>query len=174
MHTQPLGGTMLDTGASYNTCYTPSMFLTRHMRMTTDQSKTLTRGADQALTSFNGLVKELDPAGADDIQAYRTWLEKRAPIDFTETRFLERKNDLLAVSRPGSISATRSSQHQSAVVWLPAMLVLPLLAFVIVPSVLGRLVVIALIGGAGFRQVTLTPELLAYMTVQEWSIAASV
>ena len=150
------------------------MILKRHMRMTTDQSKTLTRAADQALTSFNGLVKELDPAGADDIQAYRTWLEKRALIDFTETRFLERKNDLLAVSRPRSVSATRSSQHQSAVVWLPAMLVLPLLAFVIVPSVLGRLLVIALIGGAGFRQVTLTPELLAYMTVQEWSIAASV
>jgi hypothetical protein len=48
---------------------------------------------DQALTSFNGLLKEMDPAGAEDIQAYRTWMEKRSPIDFTETRFLERKND---------------------------------------------------------------------------------
>ncbi|KAF1916372.1 hypothetical protein BDU57DRAFT_574289 [Ampelomyces quisqualis] len=128
---------------------------------------------NQALTSFNGLVKELDPAGADDIQAYRTWMEKRAPIDSTETRFLERKHDLLAVSRPAGASTTRGGQQQPAVIWLPAMLVVPLLAFVIVPSVVGRLVVIALISGAGFRQVTLTAELVAYMTVQEWSIAAS-
>jgi hypothetical protein len=130
---------------------------------------------DQALTSFNGLLKEMDPAGAEDIQAYRTWMEKRSPIDFTETRFLERKNDLLAVSRRAAVvSTTRGGgQDKSSVIWHALALVIPLLAFAIVPSLLGRLVVIVLIGAAEVRQVTLTPELMSYMTVQEWSIAAA-
>jgi hypothetical protein len=129
---------------------------------------------DQALTSFNGLVKELDPASTEDIQAYRAWMEKRAPIEFAETRFLERKHDLLAVSRRTSEMAARGAQHLSAAIWLPLVLVLPFLAFAIVPSLLGRLIVIALMGAAGLRQVTSTPELMGYLTVQEWCIGASV
>jgi hypothetical protein len=142
--------------------------------MTTDDGGMADSITDQALTSFNGLLKEMDPAGAEDIQAYRAWMEKRAPIDFAETRFLERKNDLLAVSRRTAVvSTTRGAQQQSAVLWLALALVLPLLAFAIVPSLLGRLVVIALIGATEVRQVTSTPELMSYMTIQEWSIAAS-
>jgi hypothetical protein len=134
----------------------------------------LTRRTDQALTSFNGLLKEMDPAGAEDIQAYRAWMDKRSPIDFTESRFLERKSDLLAVSRrPAVVSTTRGGQDKSAVIWHALALVLPLLAFAIVPSLVGRLVVIALIGAAEVRQVTLTPELMSYMTIQEWSIAGA-
>jgi hypothetical protein len=131
---------------------------------------------DQALTSFNGLLKEMDPAGAEDIQAYRAWMDKRSPIDFAEARFLERKSDLLAVSRrPAVVSTTtRGGQDRSAVMWHALALVFPLLAFAIVPSLLGRLVVIALIGAAEIRQVTLTPELMSYMTIQEWSIAGMV
>jgi hypothetical protein len=128
---------------------------------------------DQALTSFNGLLKELDPASAEDVQAYRAWMEKRTPIDSTESKFLEHKNDLLAVSRPTSVSATHSGQHQAAIVWLPLVLVLPILAFAIVPSLFGRLVVIVLIGAAGLKQVTSTPELMSFMTIQAWSVAAS-
>jgi hypothetical protein len=132
---------------------------------------------DQALTSFNGLLKEMDPASAEDIQAYRAWMEKRAPIDVAETRFLERKNDLLAVWRPTAVvSTTRGSRQppQSAdVIWMALALVLPLLAFAIVPSLLGRLVVIGLIAAVEARQVTLTPELMNYMTFREWSLAAA-
>ena len=100
-------------------------------------------------------------------------MEKRAPIDHAETRFLERKHDLLAVSRRTPVSTTHGGQLQSAAIWLPMGLVLPLLAFAIVPSLLGRLVVIALIGAAEARLVTSTPELMTYMTIQEWAAAAS-
>jgi hypothetical protein len=125
------------------------------------------------LTSFNSLLKELDPANPEDIQAYRAWMEKRAPIDHAETRFLERKNDLLAVSRGACVSTTRGGHDQSAAVWVPVLLAIPLLAFAIVPSLSGRLVVIALIGAAEARLVTSTPELIGYMAVREWTVAAS-
>jgi hypothetical protein len=122
----------------------------------------------------------MDPASAEDIQAYRTWMEKRAPIDVAETRFLERKNDLLAVSRRTAVVSTapgggggRGQPQTSDVIWLAMALMLPLLAFAIVPSLLGRLVVIGLIAAAEVRQVTLTPELMNYMTIQEWSVAAA-
>ncbi|KAH7081830.1 hypothetical protein BKA63DRAFT_530772 [Paraphoma chrysanthemicola] len=127
---------------------------------------------NQALTSFNSLLKSLDPASAEDIQAYRVWLEKRAPIDYPETRFLERKNDLLAVSRRPSVSTPRG-QSDSPFVWLPLGLAIPLIAFAIVPSLLGRLVVIALITAAELRLATTTPEVMTYLTFQEWAMAAS-
>ncbi|EAT89831.2 hypothetical protein SNOG_03100 [Parastagonospora nodorum SN15] len=129
---------------------------------------------NQALTTFNGLSKDLDPASVEDIQAYRAWIEKRTPVDNAETRFLDRKNDLLAISRRPSVGPMHGGQQQPPIVWLPLVLVLPILAFAIVPSLLGRLVVITLIGAAGLRQVTSTPELMSYMTIQEWSIAAAV
>ena len=104
-------------------------------------------------------------------------MEKRSPIDPAETRFLERKHDLLAVSRRTSVSTPPrvglGQQQQHAAIWLGLIFLSPVLAFAIVPSLLGRLVVIALIGAAGLRQVTSTPELMNYMSVQEWSIAGS-
>lgn len=101
-------------------------------------------------------------------------MEKRAPIEHAETRFLERKHDLLAVSRGRIVSTTRGATDQSIALWFALVLVLPLLAFAIVPSLLGRLVVIALIGAAEARLVMSTPELMSYMSVREWAAAASV
>lgn len=60
-----------------------------------------------------------------------------------------------------------------AAAWLPLALVLPLLAFVIVPSMLGRLVVIAVIGGAGLRVATMIPEVQSLMDMQRWMIAGA-
>jgi hypothetical protein len=101
-------------------------------------------------------------------------MEKREPIEYTETRFLERKNDLLAVSRRTTVSAAPDGQHQSTAAWLPLILVLPLMAFAIVPSLLGRLVVIALICAAEMRLITTTPELMGLMSMRGWSAGASV
>jgi len=119
------------------------------------------------------LLKELDPASPEDIQVYRAWMEKRVPIDHTESRFLERKNDLLAVSRGACVSTTSVGQDQSVIVWLALLLAVPLLAFAIVPSLSGRLVVIVLTGAAEARLVTSTPQLMSYMAVREWAVVAS-
>lgn len=121
------------------------------------------------------MLQNLDAAKMEDIQAYRAWMERRAPIDYAETRFLERRTDLLAVSRRRSASAVGGvSSHQSAAIWLPLILVLPLMAFAIVPGLLGRLIVLLLIGAGILKLVTSTKELMELMTTREWAGCFSV
>lgn len=116
------------------------------------------------------MLKNLNQADSKEIQTYRTWMEQRSPIDHAETRFLERKEDLLAVSRTRSTNATGGvTSHQSAAIWLPLILVLPLMAFAIVPGLLGRLFVLFLIGGAILKLLTSTKELMELMTAREWA-----
>ena len=117
----------------------------------------------------------MDSSTPENIQAYRLWMDKRSPIDLSETRYLHKEADLVAVSRKSSLSAARggAGAHHSPAVWFPLTLTLPLMAFAIVPSLLGRLVVIGLIGGAELMLITSTPELRDFMTIQEWSAAAS-
>lgn len=136
----------------------------------------LTRYADSALTSFNTMVKTLDPANTEEVQAYRSWMEKRTPIDHTETRFLEHKNDLLTVSEGGSASVVGgvTPPAQSGGMWLPLVLVLPLMIFAFVPGLLGRLVILSLTGAASMKLITSTKELVDMMTAHEWAICFSV
>ncbi|KAF2115209.1 hypothetical protein BDV96DRAFT_599578 [Lophiotrema nucula] len=131
---------------------------------------------NQALSSFSSMLKNLDPANTDDIQVYHTWMERHAPIDKAETRFLERKNDLLTVSRNTTRRSASSvggvGLHQSMAIGLPLIAVLPLIALAVVPGLLGRLFIIVLIGTAEVAVVVST-ELIDFMTVQEWVICAS-
>ncbi|KAF2477851.1 uncharacterized protein BDR25DRAFT_4530 [Lindgomyces ingoldianus] len=128
---------------------------------------------NQALSSFSSAVKNLDAANAEEIQAYRTWMEKHAPIELSETRFLDRKDDLLAISRRRSASNVGGvGPHQSAAIGLPLILVLPLFSFALVPTLLGRLFIIILIGAAEVTVVAST-ELMGVMTIGEWVTCAS-
>ncbi|KAL5441497.1 hypothetical protein PMIN05_004431 [Paraphaeosphaeria minitans] len=130
---------------------------------------------NSALTSFTTMVKMLDPANAEDVQAYRSWMEKRTPIEHAETRFLEHKKDLLRVSEGVSASTVGGvTARQSAAIWLPLVLVLPLMAFAIVPGLLGRLVVLSLTGVAVMKILASTKELMDMMTAREWTCCFSV
>ena len=98
-------------------------------------------------------------------------MKQQKPIHEAESRFLERQADLVTFSskRHPSIDPNAGT-NQHVAMWLP---LLPFVAFSIVPSLLGRMVVIALISAAGLRTVTSTPELIAIMTVREWMYATS-
>lgn len=134
----------------------------------------LTSRADSAFTSFNTMSKEMDAAQPKDIQAYRAWLEERKPIDYAETRFLQHSSDLLAVSRRSANTGGGASSHQSAAIFLPLILVLPLMAFAIVPGLLGRLFILVVIEGGIIKIVMSTKELLELMTPREWAGCVSV
>ena len=98
-------------------------------------------------------------------------MKQRNPIHEAESRFLERQADLVTFSSKRHASIEHSAgTNQHVAMWLP---LLPFVAFSIVPSLLGRIVVIALISAAGLRTVTSTPDLMAIMTVREWMYAAS-
>ncbi|KAF2739527.1 hypothetical protein EJ04DRAFT_426619 [Polyplosphaeria fusca] len=128
---------------------------------------------NQALSSFSTMLKNLDPASTEEVHAYHSWMEKHAPIDCSEARFLEQKDDLLAVSRRRSAASVGGAGlHQSMALGLPLMAVLPLIALAVVPGVLGRLFVIVLIGSAEVGVVVST-ELMGLLTVREWVVCAS-
>ncbi|KAH9869214.1 hypothetical protein IAQ61_006419 [Plenodomus lingam] len=134
---------------------------------------------NQALCSFHTLLKELDPTTTEDVQAYRSWMEKRTPIDYTEARFLSREQDLVVVSRKSSAvghdhvaAPHHHDHHHSAAVWFPLTLTLPVMAFAIVPNVLARLVIVTLICSAELWMVTVTPELKSFLSTREWVFAA--
>lgn len=143
-------------------------------KIDTHSSKTDLAHTDQALSSYSNMLRNLDAPNTADIHAYHTWMEKHAPIDRNEARFLERKTDLLAVSRRRSAIAVGGvGPHQSAAIGLPLILILPLMAFAVVPGLLGRLFIVILIGAAELMLVTST-ELIDLMTVKEWVACSSV
>ncbi|KAF2639927.1 hypothetical protein P280DRAFT_22690 [Massarina eburnea CBS 473.64] len=129
---------------------------------------------NSALSSYSTMLKDMSPADTEDILAYRTWMEKRTPIDFTESRFLERKDDLLAFSRRRSASPVGGvPSHQSAAIWLPMILVMPLMAYAIVPGLLGRLFILCSIGAAIMKLLTSTKGVEKLMTAREWAACFS-
>jgi hypothetical protein len=102
-------------------------------------------------------------------------MDEHDPIDFAESQFIERDDDLVAITRkPSPTTEIVGASQQSAAVWFPLTLVLPLMAFAIVPSLLGRIVVVVLIVAAEMKIVSETPELRGFMGSREWSVAASV
>ena len=119
------------------------------------------------------MIKNLDPANSEDLQVYRTWMEKHAPVDKFESRFLDHKNDLFSIARNKPASyASGVGPVQSAALGLLLILVLPLLAFAMIPGLLGRLFIIILIGSAEVAVVAST-GLVSLMTVKEWVTCAS-
>jgi hypothetical protein len=129
--------------------------------------------ADQALSSFSNMLKDLDAPNTDQVQVYRSWMERHAPVERSEAQFLDRKHDLVAVLRRGSATTVGGvNPHQSAAMGLPLIALIPLMLFAIVPGFLGRLFIIAVIGAAEVSVVTST-ELMDLMAVREWVICAS-
>ncbi|CAI6334640.1 unnamed protein product [Periconia digitata] len=123
---------------------------------------------NSAMSSFTNLLKDVSPAQTADIQAYRSWMEKRTPITTGETRFLDVKDDLLTVSRNGAASKPGGAPSHETATALPIILAMPLLAFAIVPGLLGRLAILCLNGAAVMKLLTSTRELKELMTVREW------
>ncbi|KAF9696823.1 hypothetical protein EKO04_005250 [Ascochyta lentis] len=123
---------------------------------------------NRALSAFSD-IKNLPSARPLDVDRYRAWMKQRNPIHEAESRFLERQADLVAFPPRGEADVGYGvGTNQHAAMWLP---LLPLMAFSVVPSLLGRIMVIALISAAGLRMVTSTPELTAMLTVREWMYA---
>jgi uncharacterized membrane protein len=140
---------------------------------------------NSALTSFSTMKQKLDPANAGDIQAYHEWMEKHGAIDQTESRFLEHKTDLIALPQitlkrkpkpvaQAHVGGTTAGLAQSAAIGLPLILILPLVAFAMIPGLLGRLFIISLIGAAEVAVVSSTPELMGLLSVKEWTYCASI
>ncbi|CAN9468114.1 unnamed protein product [Alternaria alternata] len=148
---------------------------------------------NKALLSFSNVSKSLEQAPAQAIQDYREWMDEHDPVDETESSFLEQDEDLVtigprkpAVSTPtttatatGTSTATPAAgqdapQSAPPAITFPLLLILPLVAFAIVPSLLGRIIVIGLAVGMEGKIVRETPQLMRLLSLRNWSVAAAV
>lgn len=136
----------------------------------------LTLVTDNTMISFGKMLSVLEPAKADDVSAYESWIREHAPIVERETRFLTRQADLMSFSQRHQ---RQEQQHhsnssgdqvlQTAMLALLLFLVLPLIAFPQIPSVGGRLFILAIIGAAEVAMVSST-RFSSLMSGKEWRI----
>ncbi|KAL8788399.1 MAG: hypothetical protein Q9195_007317 [Heterodermia aff. obscurata] len=123
---------------------------------------------DLALSSYSNLAKCLEPASQPDIDAYRSWIAKHAPLVEQETDFLLNKSDLTSVSR-SNIQMLRQPDATPVIV-VAVVLVSMIVVFKVVPQILARLVISAVVGLGGLC--TLAPSMWDDVTrIKEWKYA---
>ncbi|PKX92165.1 uncharacterized protein P174DRAFT_373839 [Aspergillus novofumigatus IBT 16806] len=95
--------------------------------------------------TYSRVLQTIPSASDKDIETYRTWMKDHSPIITAESRFLDHGKDLISLS-PRRASPTASVY--SAIIIASAAILLPLLAFSMISEFSGRLLVVALVGGA--------------------------
>lgn len=94
----------------------------------------------------------LAPAAPSDIDTYRKWMTANAPIAEPEAAFLGHATDLVNLDSGGNKAAPTHVVRRSVVYFAVAAaavaVILPLLAFSAISEYFGRLVVVAIVGGA--------------------------
>ncbi|KAE8401695.1 hypothetical protein BDV37DRAFT_175026 [Aspergillus pseudonomiae] len=104
-----------------------------------------TQQYNNALSAYSKVTQALPSASDKDIDMYRAWMKENAPVAVAETRFLEHNKDLISLTT-GSTSNAPSAF--SAIIIASAAILLPLLAFSMIAEFSGRLLVVAMVGGA--------------------------
>lgn len=115
---------------------------------------------DRALTSYTNLTKSLGPASHADISAYRTWITEHSPIVETESAFLNKELDLISVSSDsaGRLDFRSGTALETPVVVVTFGLLSTIMVFKLVPQILARLVISAMVGVAILC--TLSPKIM--------------
>ncbi|TKA30316.1 hypothetical protein B0A50_02543 [Salinomyces thailandicus] len=126
---------------------------------------------NRAMSAYNRPGKTtLSAATEGDIQVYQDWMTRHVPIHEAEARFLQNGKDLMV---PGKTApGTETSTRQAALACLPVGLLLPLLLFSIIPTLLGRLAVTALIAVGAFI-VAATTGIRYVMQPREWAVCGA-
>ena len=136
------------------------------------QIQRLTIHSDRALSSYSNLAKSLEPASSIDIAAYREWIGKHAPIPNKEAAFLDHGADLVvAAPSKSTTSSPLPSQDerelQTHVIIVAFTLVSTVIVFRVVPRLLARLVISAMVGIASLC--TLQPAVLTNLrAIRDW------
>lgn len=134
----------------------------------------LTNLADRALTSYNNLTKSLDPASPTDISAYRSWITAHTPMSQEESSFIQQESDLLSIcpqSNP-KLNSRVGTALETPIVLVAFALLSTVVVFKVVPQILGRVVMSAMVGVAALC--VLSPELMSDLRgVRDWGKAVA-
>ncbi|KAE8352576.1 hypothetical protein BDV28DRAFT_123068 [Aspergillus coremiiformis] len=100
---------------------------------------------NNALSAYSKVLQTLPSASHKDIDRYRTWMKENSPVALAETRFLDHDKDLISLT---SRATSDPPSPCSAIIIASAAILLPLLAFSMISEFSGRLLVVAVVGGA--------------------------
>ncbi|TKA68571.1 hypothetical protein B0A55_08898 [Friedmanniomyces simplex] len=143
---------------------------------------------NRAMTAYTGLANSAHQAPAEDVEAYRQWLDKYTPLHAVETQFLQHHpGDLIA---PGGSSkfthpsppageeeetlpTRKQAAAAAALAYLPIALMLPLLLFSLIPTLAGRLAVTALIAAGAFLVAAATTRIRSLLPLREWAVCGA-
>ncbi|GAB7346610.1 hypothetical protein MBLNU459_g1751t1 [Dothideomycetes sp. NU459] len=121
----------------------------------------------RALSAYAGVAKEFEQPSGDDIAKYRRWMSTTKPVHDAESRFLRHDHDLVVFPQRSVFPKT---SNQPIVVFLPFILLMPLLAFAVTPGFLGRVFTTALIAAAIWMAIS-GSEIRPMMAPREWAVA---
>ncbi|KAL4897098.1 hypothetical protein BDV59DRAFT_84758 [Aspergillus ambiguus] len=94
------------------------------------------------------ILQTLPSAADQDVATYRTWMRKHTPIIAAETRFLDHPKDLVSLTPPPPAAPPMITPVYSAIIIASAAIILPLLAFSMISEFSGRILLVAIVGGA--------------------------
>ena len=127
---------------------------------------------DRALTSYSNLTKSLGPASHADINFYRDWIAEHAPIAGPEAAFLQNEADLVALSSSEDAAAEptqplRQGGLETPFIAVALILVSTVIIFKVVPRLLARIVISAVVGLASLC--ALSPSALTnFNNIKDW------
>ncbi|KAB8074689.1 hypothetical protein BDV29DRAFT_117466 [Aspergillus leporis] len=104
-----------------------------------------TQQYNNALSAYSKVLQTLPSASDKDIDTYRNWMDENSPIALAETRFLDHSKDLVSLA---SRAVSSPTPVFSAIIIASAAILLPLLAFSMISEFSGRLLIVAVVGGA--------------------------
>ncbi|KAL1310849.1 hypothetical protein AAFC00_001083 [Neodothiora populina] len=126
--------------------------------------------ADQyhkAMSAYTSMVGSTEQASQEDIKHYRTWMAMNRPVHQTEGAFLDEGKDLVALPQRTKSSSRAAQLSIASLAFLPF---LTLVAFTLVPTFLGRIVVTAAITGYSWMFVA-SNETRLPLRDHDWTIA---
>ncbi|QDS71568.1 hypothetical protein FKW77_005884 [Venturia effusa] len=119
---------------------------------------------NQALASYASASKNYTPAQSDDISAYRAWMDEHEPVDEPESRFLGHEKDLMALKKEAPLkpaAPANSPDPREEKVLLIAALLIPPIAISLVPGIIAKMVIMAILSFSGLIILNSQPRSVA-------------
>ncbi|KAL4882834.1 hypothetical protein BJY04DRAFT_216923 [Aspergillus karnatakaensis] len=103
---------------------------------------------NNALAAYSKVSQTLPRATQPDVDTYRKWMKGNHPIATNEMRFLDNPKDLVSLTPQESADSKMTPPVYSAIIIASAAIILPLLAFSMINEFAGRILIVAVVGGA--------------------------
>ncbi|KAI5257378.1 hypothetical protein E4T42_01080 [Aureobasidium subglaciale] len=121
----------------------------------------------RALEAYSNASKDLQRPQEAEVARYRKWMAAHRPVDMAEAAFLKHEKDLFVLPRRNTEISTVTATTAS----LPLVLLLPFVAFAVMPSFLYRILAIFACSMGQWVLCTIM-DIRHILTAREWLISA--